>query len=96
MGDPGYGPPCEGLERARRLAMSLARHLSETEGEGRRRELAARLATARAQIAHCEGRMMVVSNGHQAVCDVGAICRKMDAVSPDEPTRGETSAGLWP
>ncbi|BAE50455.1 hypothetical protein [Paramagnetospirillum magneticum] len=89
MGDPGYGPPCKGLERARHLAISLMRDLSAADDERRRSDLSARLAAARAQIAYCEGRLMVVSNGQQAICDVGAVCRKMDAVSPAETTRAE-------
>ncbi len=67
MGDPGYGPLCGELERAYRLLAEISRDRVGAEDD-------ARLEAVRERIRRCEGRLLVVSLGQKAPCDVKPGC----------------------
>lgn len=74
MSDPGYGPLCGELERAYRLLEEVSRELTQTNDEARRADAAQRLEAVRERIRRCEGRLLVVSYGQKAPCDLGSNC----------------------
>lgn len=74
MGDPGYGPLCGALERAYRLQAEVSRELTEAVDEARRIDAAQRLEAVRERIRRCEGRLLVVSLGQKAPCDLESNC----------------------
>ncbi len=67
MGNPGYGPLCGELERAYRQLAELSRDRSGVEDD-------ARLEAVRERIRRCEGRLLVVSLGQAAPCDIKPGC----------------------
>lgn len=74
MGDPGYGPLCGELERAYRQLAEMSRELAAAEDDARRADLAPRLDAVRERIRRCEGRLLVVSLGQKAPCDLKPEC----------------------
>jgi hypothetical protein len=74
MGDPGYGPLCGALERTYRLLADVSRELAEAGDEAQRADAAKRLEAVRERIKRCEGRLLVVSLGQKAPCDLGLDC----------------------
>lgn len=74
MGDPGYGPLCGELEQAYRLMTELTRDLASMDDGARRTEAVQRLEASRERIRRCEGRLLVVSYGKEAPCDLRSEC----------------------
>ncbi|ARJ67902.1 hypothetical protein WV31_20745 [Magnetospirillum sp. ME-1] len=74
MGDPGYGPLCGELERAYGLLADVTRELAQAGDDAQRADAARRLEAVRERIKRCEGRLLVVSLGQKAPCDLGSNC----------------------
>lgn len=74
MGDPGYGPICGELEQAYRQLAALSQELAEAGGEAERGDAAQRLAVVRERVRRCEERLLVVSLGQEAPCDLKQDC----------------------
>lgn len=74
MAEPGYGPLCETLAKARDEAADLTQALAVSRDLRQRAELTGRLAMARERIQRCEERLIVVSLGQKAPCDMVGSC----------------------
>ncbi|CUW40974.1 protein of unknown function [Magnetospirillum sp. XM-1] len=74
MSDPGYGPLCGELERTYRLLAEVSLELTQAGDEAQRADAARRLEAVRERIKRCEGRLLVVSLGQKAPCDLGSNC----------------------
>ncbi len=75
MGDPGYGPLCGELEQAYRLMAELTRDVASMADDSRRVEAVRRLEMVRERVRRCESRLLVVSYGKEAPCDLKGECR---------------------
>jgi hypothetical protein len=76
MGDPGYGPLCGELEQAYRLMADLTRDVASMDDDARRADAVQRLDAVRERIRRCENRLLVVSYGKEAPCDLKPECVK--------------------
>ena len=71
VGDPGYGPLCAELERAYRLLAEMSRDPARADGTAADD---GQMAALRERIKRCEGRLLVVSLGQEAPCDIKRDC----------------------
>jgi hypothetical protein len=76
MGDPGYGPLCGELEQAYRLMAELTRDVAFMGEDEQRTDAVRRLEAVRERIQRCENRLLVVSYGKEAPCDLRQECLK--------------------